>query len=105
MGLGGGKVALVNGTTALSGACPTGAAIQDLVGWGGSGTPPVPANCFEGTAPAPTTTNTTSIVRAAGGCTDSNNNSSDFAATSSANGGNVMTPNNSATTPVGCACN
>ncbi|WP_343425248.1 lamin tail domain-containing protein [Candidatus Amarolinea dominans] len=36
-----GKVALVNSTTALSGACPTGASIIDFIGFGA-------ANCYEG---------------------------------------------------------
>ena len=40
-----GKVALVSSTTALAGACPTGATIIDFVGYGTT------ANCFEGTRP------------------------------------------------------
>ncbi|MFT3807151.1 lamin tail domain-containing protein [Arenimonas sp.] len=69
-----GKVALVNATGALSGACPTGASIQDFVGYGTT------ANCNEGGAntPAPSTTN--AVFRALGGCTDSGSNSADFAA-------------------------
>jgi trimeric autotransporter adhesin len=84
-----GKVALVNVTTALSGANPTGASLIDLVGYGTT------ATGFEGaTAPAPS--NTASIERKAnssstaasmgsggadeflGNGQDSNNNSSDF---------------------------
>jgi len=68
-----GKVALVNSTTALSGACPGTAGIQDLIGYG-TGT-----NCSEPSV-APTLTNTTANLRAAAGCTDSNNNSTDFSA-------------------------
>ncbi|MEI2691165.1 MAG: lamin tail domain-containing protein [Anaerolineae bacterium] len=43
---GGGKAALVSSTTALAGACPTGAQIIDLVGFASN------ANCFEGSGPA-----------------------------------------------------
>jgi predicted extracellular nuclease len=68
------KVALVNATTALSGACPTSASIVDFVGYGTT------ANCFE-TAVAPAPSTTTADVRAAGGCTDTDNNSTDFTAT------------------------
>src|SRR5215467_4823218 len=71
-----GKVALVNTTTALSGACPTGGAIVDFAGYGtGSGG----ASCFEGTAAAPTLTNTTANLRKGGGAQDTDNNSADFA--------------------------
>jgi len=66
-----GKVALVNVTTALSGACPASAAIVDLIGFGS-------ANCSE-TAPAPVLSNTTAALRAGNGCTDTDNNSADFA--------------------------
>jgi uncharacterized protein len=66
-----GKVALVNNTTALSGACPTAAAIQDLVGFGTA------TNCFE-TAPTANLSNTTAAIRNAAGCTDTGNNSTDF---------------------------
>lgn len=64
-----GKVALVNNSTALSGSCPTGTQIIDLVGFG-------TATCFEG-AVAPAPSNTTSIQRTPTG-TDTNNNSTDF---------------------------
>lgn len=65
-----GKLALVNTTTALSGACPTGALIIDLVGYG-------TANCNEMfNASAPGTT--TAIFRMNGGCTDTQNNFADF---------------------------
>ncbi len=71
------KVALVNCTTALSGACPanvTGAcSIIDFVGYGAT------ANCNE-TANAPAPSVTTSDIRAGGGNTETDNNSTDFSA-------------------------
>lgn len=67
-----GKLALVNVTTALTGACPTGATIEDFVGFGTT------ANCFEGAGPAPAPSNTLSDLRALAGCTDTNVNSTDF---------------------------
>ena len=70
MAAGAGKVALVNSTTALSGACPTSASIIDLVGYGA-------ANCSE-TSPTGTLSNTTSASRKGGGTTDTNNNLADF---------------------------
>jgi uncharacterized protein len=66
-----GKVALVNGTTALSGSSPSTGFILDLVGYGG-------ATFFEGVGPAPSPSNTTSIFRLGGGLTDTNDNSQDF---------------------------
>jgi uncharacterized protein len=69
-----GKVALLSSTTALSGACPTGGAIIDFVGYGTT------ANCFEGGGPAPAPSNATSDIRGAGGATDTNNNAADFTA-------------------------
>jgi predicted extracellular nuclease len=78
MSASGGKVALVNTTTALgcnggSTPCPPAALAQivDLVGYDG-------ANFFEGAAPAPTLSNTTAGLRAADGCTDTDNNGADF---------------------------
>jgi predicted extracellular nuclease/subtilisin-like proprotein convertase family protein len=69
---GGGKAALVSSTTALAGACPTGAQIIDLVGFASN------ANCFEGSGPAAAPSNTTATLRAGGGCTDTDNNAADF---------------------------
>lgn len=69
-----GKVALVNDSMQLSGACPSVASIVDLVGYGTT------ANCAEpigSRAPAPS--NTRAILRQANGCTDTDNNTSDFA--------------------------
>jgi predicted extracellular nuclease len=68
-----GKVALVNTTTALTGACPTGATIIDFVGFGGT------ANCFEGASAAPAPSNTVADIRKGGGATDTDVNTSDFA--------------------------
>jgi len=73
-----GKVALVSSTTALTGACPTGGTIVDFVGYGSTGTPL--ANCFEGTAAAPTLTNTTADLRRNNGLQDTDDNSADFTA-------------------------
>jgi hypothetical protein len=72
-----GKVALVNCTTALTGACPSNVtgtcSIIDFVGYGAT------ANCSEtSTAPAPSTT--TADVRGGGGAAETDNNSADFSA-------------------------
>lgn len=82
------KVALVNTTTALTGACPTGAQIVDLIGYGAT------ANCFE-TAVAPAPSTTTADVRGANGCTETDNNSTDFTAT-------TPNPRNTATAAAPC---
>lgn len=63
-----GRVALVNGVTALSG-CPT-TNVIDLVGFGTS-------VCFE-TAATPALSNTTAAIRNNNGCTDTDNNGADF---------------------------
>ena len=67
-----GKVALVSSTSALSGACPSSAAVLDFIGYGSS------PNCYEGSGPAPLLTNSTAALRNADGCTDTNNNSADI---------------------------
>ncbi|HCK67630.1 MAG TPA: hypothetical protein DHW49_15320 [Anaerolineae bacterium] len=68
-----GKVALVNSTTALSGACPVSGSIIDLIGYGGT------ANCNEtANATAPSATN--ADIRNSNGCIDTDNNASDFTA-------------------------
>ena len=72
MGAPSGKIALVNSTTALSGACPTGGGIADFVGYGGAGT-----NCSE-TTPTASLDNLTAAVRKGNGCVDTDNNSNDF---------------------------
>lgn len=68
-----GKVALLDTSTTLAGACPSGGGVQDLVGYGAG------ATCFEGADTAPTLTNTTAALRGGAGCTDTNNNAADFA--------------------------
>jgi hypothetical protein len=84
MGAVSGKVALVNGTTAISGPCPGGLAV-DFVGYGG-------ANCFDGNGSAASAaTNTTALLRVNNGCTDTDTNSSDFA-TGSPNPRNSSSP-------------
>jgi len=77
-----GKVALVNATTALSGACPTGATTVDVVGYG-SGT-----TCFLGSGPTASLTNTTAALRKGNGRQNTNDNAADFAT-------GVPTPRNS----------
>jgi len=68
-----GKVALVSGTTALSGsACPLSATVADFVGYGTT------ADCFEGSGRALAPGNTTADFRKAGGCADTNGNAADF---------------------------
>ncbi len=68
-----GKVALVIGTTALTGSgCPLAVNVSDFVGYGTT------ASCFEGTGPAAAPSNTTADFRKAGGCTDTNDNTADF---------------------------
>ncbi|MEO7044501.1 MAG: lamin tail domain-containing protein [Ferruginibacter sp.] len=66
-----GRVALVNGTTALVG-CPASASYVDLVGFG------LTATCYEGTGPTPAPSNTTSVQRLTPGA-DNNDNKTDFA--------------------------
>jgi DNA/RNA endonuclease G (NUC1)/PKD repeat protein len=72
MGAGASKIALVNNSTALTGACPLAGAV-DFVGIG-------TANCFEGTGGTPASSNTLAVLRKNDGCTDSNVNSADFSA-------------------------
>ncbi len=71
-----GKLALVNNSATLSGACPLqsapNGAIVDFVGFGGT------ASCSEGGTPAPGPSASTALLRADAGCSDSNNNGSDF---------------------------
>jgi uncharacterized protein YjdB len=94
---GGGKIAITNNTTALTGPIDQAAeiaAVVDLVGWGSS------ANAFEGsraTAPSGTTTNTSTITRANAGCRDGNNNGLDFTVVNAV-------PRNSMTVAPPCAC-
>ncbi len=82
-----GKVAIVNGTAALTVACPAATAYVDLIGFGST------ANCFEGTGPAPAPSNTTADLRTAVN-TDLVNNALDFtaAAPSPRNSGSPSVP-------------
>lgn len=66
-----GKVALVSGTTALTGACP----LPDTVDFVGFGS----ANCFEGAGGTAVLSNTTAALRDGNGCTDTDDNATDFA--------------------------
>jgi uncharacterized protein len=68
-----GKVAVVSSTTLLSGACPSGGSLVDLIGYG------LP-NCTEGTGTGNLGT-TTAAIRNTGGCQDSDNNAGDFTIT------------------------
>ena len=88
MGGAAGKVALANGTTALTG-CPAPGTVVDLVGYG-------TANCFEGSAATAAVTVTNAAFRNNNGCTDTDNNGADFTVS-------AVAPRNSATTPVICA--
>lgn len=88
MGTVGGKVALVNNTTALSGSgCPIPATVIDLLGYG-------TANCAEGTAAAAHSNQTS--TRRTNPCVDTNNNQANFSTA------NPPTPRNSSTTPIYC---
>jgi len=69
-----GKVALVNSTTALTGAGLPNAAIVDFVGFGS-------ANNFEGSGAAPALTNSTAAYRMDNGCKETNDNAADFTST------------------------
>src|SRR5215213_7858279 len=86
-----GKVALVNTTTALTGACPLGVSTVDFVGFGA-------ANCFEGSGPTATLSNTTAALRGGNGCTDTDNNAADFTAS-------ATNPRNTSSTAVVCGGN
>ena len=69
---GAGKVALSNTTAAFAVANPSGAALVDLVGYGGT------ANFSEGGTPTGTLANATAALRKNNGCTDTDNNGADF---------------------------
>lgn len=83
-----GKLAIVNTTTALSGACPTGSSIVDFLGYGTGG-------CFEGTAPLSGMSITVSAQRNGTGCFDTDQNSTDFTAA-------APTPRNSSSPTTSC---
>lgn len=82
-----GRVALVNGLTALVG-CPAAGSYVDLVGYGTS-------TCFEGAAPTTAISTTLAAFRNNNGCTDTDNNGADFSVLAPA-------PRNGATTPITC---
>ncbi len=82
-----GKVALVNGLTALS-ACPATTAYVDLVGYGTS-------NCSEGGTPTAAISTVLAAFRNNNGCTDTDNNGNDFSVL-------LPDPRNSASAPVIC---
>ena len=90
MAASGGKVALVNSTTPLAGACPILNGVEDLVGYGAT------ASCFRGAGPAPGGSNTLAVTRRNNGCADSQNNANDFAAS-------TPMPRNSASVGTPCA--
>ncbi len=73
----GGKLALVQGTTALTGACGLTASVLDTVGYGAT-------NCSE-LRPAPAGTSTATLLRAdLIGCVDTNDNGADFISSATA---------------------
>jgi beta-lactamase superfamily II metal-dependent hydrolase len=71
MAAGAGKVALVNQSSALSGACPLGITVIDFVGYGTT------ATCSEGATTANLAAST-SASRIDNGCTDTDHNNTDF---------------------------
>ncbi len=84
-----GKVAVVNSTVLLSGACPnSNPTIVDFLGYGNGG-------CFEGSTPVVGMGITVSANRNGAGCTDTDQNSADFTVSAPA-------PRNTATAPVQC---
>ncbi|MDQ3100028.1 MAG: lamin tail domain-containing protein, partial [Bacteroidota bacterium] len=88
LGTVGGKLALVNNTTLVTGTgCPAPANVVDLLGWG-------TANCAEGTTSAANSNSTS--TRRTNSCIDTDNNSADFSTA------NPPTPRNSSTAPGYC---
>jgi uncharacterized protein len=72
----GGKVAVVDGATALAcgsspGSCSAASGLEDLVGYGN-------AADYEGSGAAPAPSATTALGRAGAGCTDTDDNAADF---------------------------
>ncbi len=105
-----GKVALVLGTTLLSGTCPgddgvapfnpSGNGVVDFLGYG-FGTTTGNPNCFEGSARAATasaTANARSILRTTS-CTDTNDNAADFTYTNSTGSSPPVARSKSTTIP------
>ncbi|HXT61421.1 MAG TPA: hypothetical protein VN696_00155, partial [Pyrinomonadaceae bacterium] len=88
-----GKVALVSGTTNLTGTgCPLGGFVVDFLGYGAT------ANCSESApiAVSGTNSNARSVIRT-NSCVDTNNNSADFS-----NPATAPVARNSVTTPTLC---
>jgi len=84
-----GKIALVNATASLSGACPSSdPSVVDFIGYGAA------ATCAEGTHTSDLS-NTTAALRNSNGCADTNDNSVDFTI-------GAPTPRNTATTLNAC---
>ena len=84
-----GKVAVVNSTVVLSGACPTtNPTIVDFLGYGNGG-------CFEGNTAVTGMGITVSAQRNAAGCNDTDQNTADFTVAAPA-------PRNTSTTTVSC---
>ena len=96
MAAGAGKVVVASTTTAFSGACPSGANVIDLVGYGTT------ANCSEA-SPAPAPSTTTADLRGGDGCTDTDNNSADFTA-GAPNPRNTASPRNKCFGPIVPTC-
>lgn len=93
------KIALVNNSAALSGACPApNANIIDFVGYGSS------ATCSE-SSPTGTLSNTTAALRTGNGCADTDNNAVDFSigAPIPRNSASTVNPCNGSTNPSGTA--
>jgi hypothetical protein len=89
----GGKVAVVEGATALTcgasaGSCSAEPLVDDLVGYGS-------ASDYEGTGPAPALSNTTALMRADAGYTDTDSSGADF-------GTGAPAPRNSASPVATC---
>jgi len=68
-----GKCALVSNGNLLSGSCPSGGGIVDMLGYNFAITA-----CFEGSAAAPSPSIANSLQRYSQGCTDSDDNYADF---------------------------
>ncbi|MCC7073298.1 MAG: lamin tail domain-containing protein [Deltaproteobacteria bacterium] len=84
-----GKLALSSSTSTLSGTCPSGSAVVNVVGYGSS------ANCFTGSAPAPSPASATASISRGGGACVFGEDSTDFTSGTAA-------PRNSASTASAC---
>ncbi len=94
MGATGFKVALVNTTTLLNGACPLpSVVIVDFLGASAT------ASCYEGAAPAPAPSNTASVLRLGDGCQDTDINASDMITVTPPMPRNTASPTHSCASP------